>query len=104
MTTTTSALVAKLVPSYQGVAPVPPVKPPPWIHTMTGRAGPSVAGVITLSDRQSSSQAPVDCAMPATRLGACQAMGPKRVASRTPAHGLGGSGRAKRRCPVGGAA
>ena len=87
------------MPSYHGVALDPAVNPPPWIHTSTGRR-PEVPGVMTLSDRQSSSQAPEPSAKPASRPGPCHAMGPNAVASRTPAHGVAGDGRSKRRAPV----
>src|SRR5215208_2794291 len=100
VTQTTSPREAKELPSYQGVEPEPVTKAPPWIHTSTGRRPPSAAGVHTLSDRQSS---PMPDRLPPSMFsrggGFLGAMGPKRVASRTPVHGSGGAGGRKRPPP-----
>ena len=55
VTTTTSPVRARLVPSSDRPEPDPVEKPPPCSHTMTGRLRPSPsAGVNTFSTRQSS--------------------------------------------------
>ena len=103
--TRTTSWRANEVPSYQGVPPDPPMKAPPWIHTMTGRLPSSHAGVHTLSDRQSSS---VVGGMPPNRVsrgdGFCMATGPNSTQSRTPSHGGAGWGGRNRSSPTGGAA
>src|SRR5262245_57351073 len=85
------------------------VKPPPWIHTMTGsRSLADFASVETLSVRQSSLDATgggVDS--PAARgrkFVGCGHCGPNCVASRTVVHGSGATGGRHRRAPVGAAA
>ncbi len=105
LTTTTSPWRTKLAPSYQGMAPVPFTKAPPWIQTMTGRWASSRAGVWTFRKRQSSLQSGAGAAPMAARLSPTwTATGPKRVASRTSLHPPWGSGARKRRLPVGAAA
>ena len=105
MVTSTTSWLANERPSYHGVAPVPKRKAPPWIHTITGRLPSSQAGVQMLSVRQSSSMAwggaPNMASIAPWFWGA---IGPKRVASRTPLHGCAGWGGRKRRSPTGGAA
>jgi hypothetical protein len=93
------------VPSYQGTAPLPVTKAPPWIHTMTGRRPSSTAGVWTLRYRQSSSQFTLfDESSEPSPTALCGAHGLKRLASRVPSHGLADCGGRKRRGPTGGAA
>jgi hypothetical protein len=106
VTTTTSPCVQNREPSYHGTDDDPLVKPPPWIHTITGRFAASQAGVCTLSVRQSSLQS--GTRPPPARLsmapGTCGATGPNRVASRTPDHAATGCGAPNRPAPIGVAA
>src|SRR6266496_3011957 len=106
MVTTTTPLAANEVPLYQALRPDPPVKPPPWIHTRTGRDSASTPGVYTLRVRQPASLIS-GCSAVAKKdswLGPCGAIGPKRSAGLTPLHGSGGRGGRQRRSPTGGAA
>src|SRR6266571_5395350 len=82
---------------------VPPEKPPPWIHTMTGsgRRG-SVLGVYTLTTRQSS--AVLVLVTPVPTLPVCAHTLPKVVVSLMPVHGAAGRGGRQRSAPTGGAA
>ncbi len=80
-----------LVPLYHGLAAVPVVNPPPWIHTITGRFASSHAGVHTLRVRQSSLwPSGVLPAIASNAEGFCGAIGPNASASRTPVHGVVG--------------
>jgi hypothetical protein len=105
LTTTTSSRCASWVPWYQGTELDPVWKPPPWIHTSTGRWPSSAVGVATFRNRQSSDwskrPAPSMASRPPTP---CGAMAPKRLPSRTPDHGSTGWGGLKRSGPTGGAA
>ena len=78
-------------------------KPPPWIHTRTGRPDVSAlpsAGVYTFRYRQSSSNEPGGAKGPAC----CGQLDANSVASRTPSHAGAGCGACHRNGPVGGAA
>jgi hypothetical protein len=104
-TTTTSSFAARATPEYHGIDPAPPVKPPPWIHTITGRPRSSQAGVVTLRERQSSpwaiSPAPSIASSPPITW---SDIAPKVVASRTSDHGSTGWGGLQRSGPTGAAA
>src|SRR5215470_8951703 len=82
---------------------VPPAKPPPWIHTMTGsgRCG-SIFGVYTLTTRQSS--AVLVLITPVPTLPVCAHTLPKVVTSLMPVQGAAGCGGRQRSAPTGGAA
>src|SRR5947207_11214279 len=106
LTTTTSPFRARRSPRYNTPAPEPVVKPPPWIHTITGRGvDPSIERVQTFSVRQSSSVPISSPPMPAPRAGA--GWGAHLVhspAGRTPSQGATGCGGRNRSSPTGGAA
>ena len=104
VTTTTSPRAASAAPRYIGMDPAPTMKAPPWSQTSTGRRRVSAAGVQTFSVRQSSLGAEPTLCPGLAALAACIAGGPKVVASRTPSHGAGGWGGAKRSRPTGGRA
>src|SRR5258708_14307880 len=78
------------------------VKPPPWIHTMTGRAGPLAAGAQTLSVRQSSDTGSLLWVGSQPPRFWTQS-GPNAAASRTPFHPRGACGGRQRNGPTGGA-
>src|SRR3954470_15707064 len=106
VTTTTSPFSDSRSPRYSTPPQDPVVKPPPWIHTMTGRrADASTDGVQTLRVRQSSSKPTSSPPMPAPRAGGgCGAHLVHSVAWRTPSHGATGCGGRNRNSPTGGAA
>ena len=55
MVTSTTPLLARLAPSKICALPQPPVCPPPWNQTITGRASSAVAAAVQmLRERQSS--------------------------------------------------
>ena len=88
VTTTTSPVRARLVPSTTGREADPVEKPPPCSHTMTGRLRPSPsAGVNTFSTRQSSPSAGPSGREAAPTV--CGAVGPQARASRMPVHAAG---------------
>src|SRR5271154_1688126 len=110
VTTTTSPLRQRLVPSYHGESPEPEMNAPPWHQNMTGRLRPSLTtGVQTLSTRQFSlmggSARPANSLTSAglrpKALSSCIARLPNSNASRTPVHGLSGRGAKKRPSPSG---
>src|SRR5215472_12675196 len=80
----------------------PAVKPPPWIHTITGRRNRTGLGVNTLTNRQSSFVLP--CPLGANTPGGWGHGLPKCVASRMPDQLAAGCGARKRSWPTGGAA
>src|SRR6516165_1303481 len=84
--------------------PSPPMKPPPWIHTMTGRPPrPTTGGVYTFRYRQSSDVLVV--ITPVAMLPVWAHAGPGQVAAfLTPVHRAAGRGARHRRAPTGGAA
>src|SRR6266700_824622 len=83
--------------------PVPPVNPPPWIHTMTGSPPrPTTVGVYTFRYRQFSDVLVV--MTPVATLPIWAHALPGQVAFLTPVHGLAGWGGRHRRDPTGGAA
>ncbi len=99
---------------HRGPAPDPLTKPPPWIHTMTGRRSSSAPGVQMFSVEAASSSTGNGGApniRSRTGSGFCGAAGPYRVASRTRstapaaaggrsvAHGRTGSPDTPRPCP-----
>src|ERR1700750_1867576 len=85
------------------MALLPVTKPPPWIHTITGRlsAPRPRAGVQTLRVRQFSL-----VGLPTCGLGpvSCMHCGPGLVASSVPDHFAAGCGGCHRNGPTGGAA
>src|SRR5579859_267672 len=54
VTTTISPRPARVAPSYQVFLALPPIKPPPLIHTITGRFFASACGVQIFTAKQSS--------------------------------------------------
>src|SRR5215471_690720 len=92
VTTTTSLVCARLVPSLMAPEPDPLENPPPCSHTNTGRFPPPRDGVQTFSTRQSSL-----CAGPLRPV--CGAVGPYSSASRTPVHLAGLTGGMNRFAP-----
>ena len=82
---------------------LPLTKPPPWIHTITGRLSPCCprAGVQTLSVRQFSL---VGLPTRGLRPVSCMHCGPGLVASSIPDHRAAGRGNCHRSGPTGGAA
>ncbi|MBP1635329.1 MAG: hypothetical protein H6Q10_1903 [Acidobacteria bacterium] len=87
--TSTIPLRANAWPSWRGSEPPPAANPPPWIHTMTGRRSPALAGVQTFRLRQSSLLASNEMS-PNTL--PCTQAGPNAVASFTPCHAAAGCG------------
>src|SRR5688572_8703344 len=93
--------LANASPAEPGPEPLPPVKPPPWIQTITGNFDcfVAVAGAHTLRKRQSSEMVAVEpgearCGQSAQTL----------VASRSPFHAGKGWGGRQRNSPTGAAA
>src|SRR5271165_4531464 len=83
--------------------PSPPVNPPPWIHTMTGKPPrPVTAGVYTFRYRQFSDVLVV--ITPVATLPVWAQAGPIRSAFLMPFHRGAGCGGRHRRAPAGGAA
>src|SRR6516162_93945 len=83
--------------------PSPPVKPPPWIHTMTGRPPrPTTVGVYTFRYRQSSDV--LVAITPVAMLPVWAHAGPIQLAFLMPVHRAAGRGARHRRAPTGGAA
>src|SRR5208282_4536375 len=110
VTTTTSPLRHRFVPSYQGESPEPAMNAPPWHQNITGRLRPSLtAGVHTLSTRQFSlmggSSRPANSFSSAggraNALSSCIARSPNAKASRTPVQGWSFLGGANRPSPSG---
>src|SRR5689334_2025379 len=102
VTTIAPAASASFCPSYVVSAPLPRVKPPPWIHSITGTAFfAAAAGAHTLSVRQSS-------LVPAIGVGevgsSCGQYGVRFDASIGCVHDAAGSGGFQRIGPTGGAA
>src|SRR5690606_37903294 len=83
----------------------PPVKPPPWIHTITGKSAPgsAPAGFHKLRYRQSSEE-PSDTDPGAPPHPAWAQVGPNSLPSRTPSQAATGCGGRHRNAPTGGAA
>src|SRR4051812_14642901 len=103
MLTRTTPSRANASPRYHGLALQPAMKPPPWIHTSTGKDAPR-SGVKMLTLRQSSPGITGSGIPPMNVTGGCSAVGPYSRQSRTPSHGATGAGARKRRSPNGGAA
>src|SRR2546421_12945777 len=93
--------LANASPAEPGPAPLPPVKPPPWIQTITGNFDflVAAAGAHTLRKRQSSEMVAVEPGQ--ARWGQ---LGQSLLASRTSFHGVTGCGGRHRYSPTGGAA
>src|SRR4026207_1818793 len=93
--------LANASPAEPGPEPLPPVKPPPWIQTITGNFDffVAAAGAHTLRNRQSSDMAAVEPGQ-----ARCGQSAQSLVASRTSFHGVTGCGGRQRLAPTGGAA
>src|SRR6478672_10382264 len=103
-TSTTPAAAASRAPSYMASLLAPSRNAPPWIHTITGLAGPSSGGAQMFRLRQPSSlhfRGLLPGGAGFSRFWG--AAGPAAVQSRTPAHGAAGTGGRKRLAPDGGA-
>ncbi len=112
VTTTASPLRTNSPPRYRNTDPLPEVKPPPCMKTITGRPRPGTpvgesgkAGVQTLSVRQSSlcgSEAAGSAGLvtPGTATD-CGAIGPKVDASRISLQPSASNGGRHRNAPVG---
>ena len=81
--------------------PLPWVKPPPWIHTITGRPAAPARGVHTSRVRQSSLVPGMGMVPTAPSWGQ---KAPFLVASAVPFHAAAGAGGFHRSGPTGGAA
>src|SRR5271155_569488 len=112
VTTTASPLRTSSPPRYRNTDPLPEVKPPPCMKTITGRprSGAFVgdsgnAGVQMLSDRQSSlcgSEAAGSAGLVTPGTAAdCGAIGPKVDASRTSLQVSASNGGRHRNAPTG---
>ena len=100
VTSTMSPRSTSDTPSYMGLDPDPMKNAPPWIHTITGRAASSAAGVNTFRWRHSSPMASGSSPRKASIMsGFCGAIAPNPVASRTPSHGSTGTGSRHRPAP-----
>src|SRR3954447_14473540 len=101
----TTPCSAKALPSYQRwsaevgtmSAADPVVKPPPWIHTITGAPGSLLLGRQTFRYRQSSSVLAGDCCE-----GGCGHGLANSVSCRTSSHGSAVCGAFQRSAPTGG--
>ena len=96
---------ANSFPEVAGPEPLPPTKPPPCIHTMTGSLAPGLvpAGSHKLRYRQSSDEPSVIDPGVAPHPACAQSV-PNSLASRTPSHAGTGWGGRQRYSPTGGAA
>ena len=115
VTTTALPLRTRLPPRYRNTDPLPDVKPPPWMNTMTGLPSPDRSvgasgscGVQTLSERQSSLcgsevSGSEGLVIPGSG-GDWGAIGPKVDASLTLSHASAGCGGRQRRAPTGASA
>src|SRR5580693_5086629 len=110
MLTKTIPFLAMASPSYMGTALPPLRKPPPYIHTMTGRFSPAdFAAVHTLRYRQSSLMGSLGIRNSSDHMligtgFSCMGLGPKLSHLRTPPQGFTGCGSFHLRSPTGGAA
>src|SRR6478736_2502248 len=93
--------LANASPAEPGPEPLPPVKPPPCIQTITGNFDclVAVAGVHTFKKRQSSDWIDVEPVQ-----ARCGQSAQGLVASRTSFHGVTGCGGRQRYSPTGAAA
>src|SRR4030043_2350209 len=103
-TSTILPRVGNLSLSYIGSEPLPIVKAPPCIQTITGRFALSSPGVQILRNRQSSDCGCGACIIIPPGIVLCGAIGPNSLAERTPLHRLTGWGGIQRKSPTGGAA
>src|SRR4030042_140641 len=87
-----------------GSEPLPIIKAPPCIQTITGRFALSSPGVQILRTRQSSDCGWGTCINIPPGIAFCGAIGPNSLAECTPLHGLTGWGGIQRKSPTGGAA
>src|SRR5688572_5959703 len=101
MVVSTTPCLANASPAVPGPEPLPPVKPPPCIQTITGNFDFFVAeaGAHTLRKRQSS-----DCIAVEPGQARCGQSAQNLFASRTPSHFFAGCVGRQRYSPTGGAA